>query len=183
MALIGLGKYEEAAGRLEALAQDSRREPELRAQMLAQAGQAWFLSGRVERAKGAQTAGLSLAPNDPELLIDRATSNAELNDYAAAVNDLNQALAAAPNRVDALTFRAAAWRYSENLAQAQADMDRALSLAPDHPDALVERGILRRLQGDDAGARQDWSRVLAVAPDSAAAETARVNIARMEIRQ
>lgn len=182
VALIGLKKYEEAAGRLEVLAQDSHREPELRAQMLAQAGQAWFLAGRSERAKGAQTAALKLTPNDVDLLIDRATSFAELGDYASARADLDQALTLAPRRADALTFRAAAWRYADNLPKAEADIAQALGLEPNNPDALLERGMLARLKGDDAAARQDWARVLQLAPDSAAAEAARTNIAKLEIK-
>lgn len=182
IALIGLRQFEEAANRLEDLARTSHRSPHLRAGLLAQAGQAWLLAGNNERAYAAQTAGLKLVPGAPDLLVDRAEALAVAKNYRDALADLDQALAAAPNRVDALTFRATARRYLNDLKGAADDIAKALAVDPLHQDAWLESGILKRLAGDDAGARQAWMKVLDLAPESAAADSARQNIARLDVK-
>jgi len=183
VALIGLEQYGEAATRLEALAGSSHAEPRLRAGMLAQAAQGWLLEGRLERAVAAQTVALGLTPDDPDLLVDRAMALAEAANYGEARSDLDRALAIAPDRPDALTLRASAHRYLDDAAAARRDVDRALALDPRFADAYVERGILRRLDGDVAGARRDWLAALGVAaPESAAAESARRNIEKIDVK-
>ncbi len=182
-ALIGLELYQDAAARLETLAQTSKTEPEIKAQLLAQAAQAWLLDGNAERAEANVTAALALTPDHPELLIDRAEAKAARKDYAGALNDLDKALALDPGRVDALVFRATAKRYLKDLAGALADLNRALTFNISHADALLERGIVYRLQNDANAARQDWLLVLSLAPDSAAAEAARKNLEHMDVRK
>lgn len=181
VALIALGKHGEAARRLESLARESRRAPVLRAGLLAQAGQAWLLDNRPEQALAVQTAALSLLPDAPDLLIDRAQTHAEMGHYGEARTDLDRALALAPERPDALVFRATARRLQGDAAGAATDVAAALALAPDHIEARLERGILRRLAGDGAGARADWLRIVAQAPDSVAAGLARVNVERLDV--
>jgi hypothetical protein len=62
------------------------------------------------------------------------------------------------------------------------DVTKALGSSPDNPDGLLERGILRRLIGDDLGARADWLAVTRFAPESPAAEAARRNLERMDVK-
>lgn len=176
VALIGLGHHEEAANRLERLAQESRRAPELRAAMLGQAAQAWLLAGQRERAAGTLDAAIKLAPADADLRVDRAVVHAEAQDYRAALGELDQAARLAQRRADVLALRAAAKRHLGDLAGAEADVVAALESDPDQPDALIESGILHQRSGDTAGARRDWLRVLQVAPESVAADTARRHI-------
>src|SRR5262249_7148430 len=65
VALIGLKRYKEAAGKLEALAQAMKTAPaSLQAEALDQAGQAWLLAGDAARAYAAAGAALTLQPND-----------------------------------------------------------------------------------------------------------------------
>lgn len=182
IALIGLRQYEEAASRLEDLANSSHAAVKLRAGMLAQAGQAWLLAKNPERAYAAQTAALKLVPGAPDLLVDRAESLAEAKNYKDAVTDLDQALAASPNRADALTFRGTAKRYLDDAKGAEADIDKAISTDPLYQDAWLEKGILRRLAKDDAAARQAWAKVLEIAPNSTAADTARRNIELLDVK-
>jgi tetratricopeptide (TPR) repeat protein len=182
VALIGLGKYEEAATRLEALARDSRRVEAVRAEMLAQAGQAWLLANQPSRALAAQDTGLQLVPNQPDLLLDKSVTLAGVQHYQEAVDTLSLLLKAQPNRVEALVLRASAYRYLDKPALAKDDVARALVLDRSYPDALLERGILRRLDEDKVGARQDWLAVLAQAPDSAAADAARRNLEIMDVK-
>jgi tetratricopeptide (TPR) repeat protein len=182
VALIGLGKYEEAAHRLEALAGQSRREEALRAEMLAQAGQAWLLAGQPEKALAAQDTALTLVPGQPDLLLDKAVTLASVNHYDEVVAVLGGLLKVQPNRIEAMVLRATAYRYLDKLELAKEDLARALVMDPDFPDALLERGMIRRLEENDFGAREDWMKAIAVAPESSAADTARHNLEMMDVK-
>lgn len=183
VALIGLGKHGEAAARLETLANESKRPAAVRAEMLAQAGQAWLLAGNTQRADAAQRSALALAPNDPDILLDHAVTLAQAHHYHEAVERLSAVLARQPNRVEALALRGSARRYLDELKGAEEDIARALQLDPTFADALLERGMLRRLKGDDKAARADWLRVLDLAPDSPAAELARANLEKLDVKK
>jgi tetratricopeptide (TPR) repeat protein len=181
VALIGLGRYAEAAAKLEALADTMLKGPvDLRAQVLDQAGQGWLLAGDPARAAAVLTAALALTPDDADLLTDRAEALAGEKKYREAVADLDGALKIDARRVDALVFRASAHRSLEQYDLARRDIDAALHLAPDQPDALLERGNIRGLTGDETGARKDWQRVVQVAPNSAADTAAKANLARLD---
>jgi tetratricopeptide (TPR) repeat protein len=181
IALIGLKRYKEAAARLEALAQAMTTAPVgLRAEVLDQAGQAWGLAGDAVRAYAAAGAAVALAPNNPELLIDRAEAAASAGYLDKAVADLDQVLKTNPNHVDALIYRASAYRALDRLDPALADIERALVLAPNSALALLERGNIQRLQGDSDAARRDWGRVGQLAPGSQADMAARANIEHLE---
>ncbi|MCR6629109.1 MAG: hypothetical protein NVV74_03120 [Magnetospirillum sp.] len=183
VALIGLGKYGEAATRLETLANESVRADVVRAEMLAQAAQAWQMLGNIQRADAAQRSALILSPGNPDILLDHAVLLAQIAHYGEAVDVLSQVLRVQPNRIEALTLRGSAFRYLDNLAGAEDDINAALKLDPEFPDALLERGILRRMKGEDAGAREDWLKAIDLAPESSAADTARGNLERMDIKQ
>ena len=173
VALIGKHLYDEAAVKLETLARDSHAAARIRAGMLAQAGQAWLLARQPDRAFTDQSAALALVPGAPDLLVDRAESQAEQKDYEGALRDLNEALSAAPDRVDALTFRATARRYLGDVDGAKADITRALTLDDHYQDAWLEDGIQKRTADDPEGARHSWTNVMSLAPQSDAAITAR----------
>jgi regulator of sirC expression with transglutaminase-like and TPR domain len=182
VALMGLKLYADAAARFESVAQHTKGEATLKAELLAQAAQAWLLNNSPERARNVLTAALKLRPEDPELLIDRAAALAALTLYGEAVEDLTRAIALDPKRADSFAFRASAYRHLDQFNQAAADADRALALDRNHAAALLERGIIRRLTGDDAGARQDWLAVLRAAPGTPAADAAAANLEKMDVK-
>jgi len=182
-ALINLGLYQDAAKRLEDLAQRMKGRPGFKARIFGQAAQAWLLADNPNRAEAVATAALQLQPGDIEFYIDRAQARAALGDYPKAVSDLDAALAINAGRPDALALRAAAKRFLKDMAGALADAEQALMVSPGHAEALLERGNLRRLKDDKAGARADWLEVLIVAPDSPAATAARANLERMDVRK
>lgn len=184
VALIGLHQYREAAQRLERLAAELQADGNmaLGLSVLVQAGQAWILAGDTSRAHGVQSAAIEIAPDNVELLLDRAITRATAKNYWEAVDDLNRALDLAPGRPDVLILRASAYRTLDALDLARDDIALALTHAPNNPDALLERGMLRRLSGDDAGARGDWQRVIALAEGSPEAETARANLANLDAK-
>jgi tetratricopeptide (TPR) repeat protein len=183
VALIGLGHYAEAARRLERLAAAmASGEVDLRAGVLAQAGQAWLLAEDSGRAYAVQSAALEIDPGNVELLLDRSITLAGAANYWGAVDDLNRALDLAPGRPDLLILRASAYRYLDAFELARDDIARALAREPDNPDGLLERGMLRRLAGDTAGARQDWLRAIALAEGTPVADTARANLERLDVK-
>lgn len=183
VALIGLKQYKDAATRLESLAQAMAHAPtELRAEVLDQAGQAWMMAADPARAHAAETAALGFAPDNADLLVDRAEAAGAAGWFDKAAADLDRVLTIDPDRVDALIFRASAYRRLGRLDEALADIDKAVKLAPDSAPALLERGDIRRLKGDSDGARQDWTRVAALAPGSAAATAAKGNIERLDLK-
>ncbi len=183
VALIGLKQYREAAMRLEALAKLSHDEPTIRAGMLAQAGQAWILEGDPGRAYADQTAALQLTPLQPDLLIDRAESSALGHSWQDAIVDLDQVIGLAPMRADAYTYRAAAKRELNDLKGAAADAFQAVQLDPDSPDAWLEDGNVQFLLGDKTSAHRSWSQVLTLAPKSSAADSARLNLEKLDVKQ
>jgi len=181
VALIGLKQYKEAATRLETLARAMTTAPAgLRAEVLDQAGQAWGLAGDSVRAYAAAGAAVTLEPNDPDLLIDRAQAAASVGYFDKAVADLDHVLKADPSRVDALIYRASANRALDRLDPALADVEKALAQVPNSAPALLERGNIRRLKGDDEEARQDWERVGQLAPGSQADMAAKANIEHLQ---
>jgi len=184
LALLKLGQYETAATLLEQLAADmAHGQADLSVEALAQAGQAWLMAHKTERAYAAQTAALKLRPRDVDLLIDRSITLADAKNYWEAIDDLNQAIVLDPRRADAHVLRASAYRYVDSLELAGEDVAAALALEPRNLDALVERGIVKRLTNDPSGARQDWLTVLRAAPpDSPAAELARDNLAKLDVK-
>jgi len=182
VALIGMGKFEEAAERLESLAGGmAQRQPEHAASAFAQAGQAWSMAGETRRALDAAAAGLKLTPDDVDLLLDRAIVLATLGDFEAATADLDKAHGLAPERADVLVYRASAWRFRKDLTKARADVDAALALESDNAEALLERGNIRRLTSDPAGARQDWLQVVEIAGGTPAADAAKANLEKLDV--
>lgn len=181
VALYGLGHFGESALRLERLVQENA-DAGLRISLLGQAGNAWLMAGEIERANAALTAGLELAPNNLDLLIDRSLVLAAAENYWETVDDLNRALDIDPDNSDALIFRASAYRYLDSLDLAADDVNRALQLNGDHVAAYLERGNIRRLRGDNSGARDDWLQTIKLAPDSPAADAARRNLEKMDIK-
>lgn len=182
-ALLALGQPAVAADRLEQLALTARNAPPaVRARLLSQAGQAWLISRLADRAHAALTMALEIAPDLPDLLVDRAVTLAAARNYWEAIDDLNRALDIQPRYGIALALRAAAYRFVDSLDLAMEDAEEAVRQAPNLPEAYLERGILRRLRGNVAGARADWLRVLVLEPDGDAGETARANIERLELR-
>jgi tetratricopeptide (TPR) repeat protein len=172
IAMFGSGRFVPAATQLEAIERDMRNErPGLRAELLAQAGQAWMAADQAENAASAQSRALDLKPDDADLWIDRGLSYAAMRAWPRAISDFDRALAIEPYKVEILVLRAASWRNAGNPARAQADADRALTIAPDNPDILLERALALQAQGDQKSAAADLAKVLKRAP--AGSDTAR----------
>ena len=167
VAMFQAGKYLQAAAQFESIARDMGLErPGLRAELWAQAGQAWIEAGQADKASQAQTRAIELKGSDPDLWIDRGLSNAAMLAWPRAISDFDQALRLRPDDVEILVLRAAAWRNARNTNQALVDAGRALRIAPDHTEALLERGFANLAGGDRARANDDFNRVLRIVPPS-----------------
>ncbi len=180
LATLSLGEAERAAEQLERIASRSQAGLAARAAVFGQAAEAWLAANDPRRAHAAVTLALALAPNDPDLLVQRANASLAINRPGDALADLDRATQLDPNRAEAWVLRAGALRRQDRVDAASQDIARALMLQPDNPEALLERGIIRQLRGDAAGARADWERAIVLAPDSPAADLAAQNLALNE---
>jgi tetratricopeptide (TPR) repeat protein len=181
VALIGLGREEEAVAALDALGRRiEEREPALAADLYRQAAMVHLQAGRLDAAEKLQDRGLKLAPDSVVLLIDRALLLGARMKYEDALSVLERAHALAPARVDILVLSASAHRMLGQEELAKLSLASALEIEPEDPAALLERGMLRRLDGDTEGARADWVRVRMIAPESPEAETATQNLKLLE---
>jgi tetratricopeptide (TPR) repeat protein len=176
LAQVELGNSEAGAALLDKLAAGSTAPAASRAEVFAQASQAWSMAGDNAHAWDSASRALALSPDDPDLRIGRAIAGLALQRYADANDDLTQALALDPKRADALILRATARRNLGDLKGAAADIAAACAEDPDNADALLERGIIRQRTGDLAGARTDWSRVVELAPDTPTGDLAQQNL-------
>ncbi len=177
VALIGLGRDEEAVAALDALGRRiETRDPALAANLYRQAAMVRFEAGRLDAAAALQDRAFKLAPDSVELLIDRALLQGAQDDYAKALQTLERARALAPARADVLVLMASAHRRLGQPDLARESLGSALAVDPDNLAALLERGISRRLAGEEEGARADWERVRALGPASPEAESAAANL-------
>jgi len=178
IAMFESGKFIPAASQLEAIARDMGTErPGLRAELLAQAGQAWIEAGQAENAAAAQSQALDLKSDDPDLWIDRGLSYAAMKAWPRAISDFDHALTLRAKDVDTLVLRAAAWRNAGDSRRALEDAQYALRIAPDHSEALLERGFAYVALGNKTAADIDFKKVIElVPPDSDAARRAETGL-------
>jgi tetratricopeptide (TPR) repeat protein len=161
VAMFGSGKHVPAALQLEQIEREMGSDrPGLRAELLAQAGQAWMEANQAENAAAAQSRALELRPQDVELWIDRGLSFAAMQAWPRAISDFDHAIELEPYKVEIYVLRAAAWRNSGNPGRALADADRALTIAPDDPEILLERALALQTQGNHTAAAADLEKVL-----------------------
>ena len=182
IALVGLGQLDEAAQRLEALAQNMPGfGAQERAAVLEQAGQVWLRLGDGSRAYAVYSAALKLDDASSGLWIRRGEVLARAGKYWEAIDDFGAGLDRDSASLDALVFRAAAYRLLGVVDLADDDLTRALALDPSNPDALTELGMVRSDKGDRNGARRAWLDAINAAPGSPAADAARAAIERMDV--
>ncbi len=177
LALVGMGRYGEAAARLDALAR-AKDVPDanFRATLFDQAGNAWLMAGNGAKAIASLSSALALSGGDADLFADLARAQAMRKNWSEVDSDLSAALQMDPRRADLLVLRASARRALGRLKQAWADIEAALKLRPGDGEALVERGLLRKQVGDMAGARRDFQAALKASPSAATAAAARSNL-------
>lgn len=148
MAMVGQNRFAEGARRFESLATAlSSQSDALRAELFAQAGNAWLLDREPSRGRSALTRAIALMQGDrtfmPDLLIDRARAYAMEADYRHAEEDLSTALDLRPNDALALRLRASARMHQNSFDLAETDALAAVALEPSNVDALLMLGHTR----------------------------------------
>ena len=141
--------------------------------LLAQAAQPAIASPCGGDAADARHCAAAIAAARPveraRLLYDRAFAHNEQGDAAAALVDLDRALAVDPRNRAARRERAYSRDLLGDFAGARADLDRALALGGEPVTLFKERAIALHGLGDIAGALADRSRVIAHIPYDAVA--------------
>jgi len=211
LALFAQGEYEKAATMLEQLAQRARQmaktpaqqaaaevklgkdgkpvpapealPPGLPIDLLAQAGNAWLMAEKNDKAFTLLSDALSSPGiNDDqaaEILIDRARTRVEMGNLEGAVKDLDDALRRGGPRTQAYSYRAAAHRALGHFQSAREDIDKALMLDAENVDALLERANLNQAIGNSEAAVVDWIQVTKLAPGTESAQAASASIAKI----
>lgn len=152
LALIALGNVEEGAVRLENLATSSDGgSMEQRAVYLSQAGNAWLQIGAAEAATTSFSEALKLAPNETDLLLDRATSYMLIDKWDEALADLDTAIANAPGDAIAHQMRAEVHLNQDALDLAMKDVETSMAADPTNIDTLLVRGRVREAARLKAG--------------------------------
>jgi tetratricopeptide (TPR) repeat protein len=177
IAMFEAGRYAPAARQLEAMERDMGGErPGIRAELLAQAGQAWTEANQPEDAARAQSKALGLKTDDPDLWVDRGISYATLRQWPRAVSDFERALQLQAGNVETRVLLAAAWRNAGDPTRALAEAERALRSSPEHSGALLERGFALLARGERTAANADFDKVLKIVPGTAEAKRAEAGL-------
>ena len=179
-ALIGLGDPEEAARRMETLANQSNSMRMIKSGLLGHAARAWMEAVDYDSALRTLNQAIDLFDQNSDLFLDRALCHAALGDLWATVDDLNHVIDIQPTGIDALVLRGSAYRQLDIGDLAKDDIERVLAVEPDNFDALLEKGLLARNSGDKTQARKIWVRVLELAPESAAGDAVRKHLESMD---
>jgi len=155
MALIALGHPDEGASRLTNLANATDGGTlEQRAAYLSQAGNAWIQAEDPDAALDAFNGALKIAPDAPELLLDRASAHLLLENYDKAIADLDTALLRKPGLAEAHQMRGEAWLAKGEPDKAWTDVEAAMNADPENVTTLVLRGRVRealRVQAEAGG--------------------------------
>lgn len=144
LALIALGHPEEGAARLQSLANATDGGTmEQRAAYLSQAGNAWIQAENPDAALVAFDGAIKIAPDAPELLMDRASAHLLLEHYDEAIEDLDAALRYTPGLGEAHQLRGQAWLEKGDPEKAMLDVKAAMDADPENVATLVLRGRVR----------------------------------------
>ena len=122
-----------------------------------------------------RAAALGLRQWDLYLNLGRALL--EANDYDAASNALNTAVALAPERPESHFNLALAYERRGMFAVAQEQLQASLQLDPKQPDARNMMGLIYAEERDFSRARQIWDGLVRAEPDF---EPARTNLAILD---
>ncbi|MEM0923223.1 MAG: tetratricopeptide repeat protein [Pseudomonadota bacterium] len=107
-----------------------------------------------------------------DLLLTRAVSAMEKEDYPTALLYLNDLTRLAPDFAEGWNKRATVFFLQRRYGPSVADIQKVLSLEPRHFGALSGLGIILDRTGDKAGALTAYRRVIELHPNMEAAKTA-----------
>lgn len=144
MAIFALGHMEEAAERLDTLAQSADAGTNLmRADFYAEAANFWLMADKPSQAYASTSAGLKLRADHIDLRIARARAYALQGRYDYAETDLTSALVYDPAHAAALRYRADARLEQGKLGSALTDIESSLAADPDSLETALLRGRIK----------------------------------------
>ena len=194
MALVALKLYPEAAVKFEELARgQGLAGAKIRAEILAQGGNAWTLAKRPHKAIDAFNEALNVLEQAPErhptveaqIRLDRARLLVLGEEVEAARPDVETVLriegVKPSTKAEALALRSDLWRAARQYDKAESDASDAIALDPDAGTAYLARGRVRALTGNTAGARSDFLVILQGASRPDLAEAARTALQELDL--
>ena len=105
-----------------------------------------------------------LHAQETAVLLERAKTAIDKNDFAAALTDLNQVIGKEPSNAEAFTQRARVYFFQQKDDPALSDAEKALNLNPANTTALNVRGLVKYNKKDYMGAIADYSQAIAIDP-------------------
>jgi tetratricopeptide (TPR) repeat protein len=96
---------------------------------------------RFEQALVSYDSALTVRPDDPEALYNRANTLHELKRFDEALESYDRALVVRPAYAEALSNRAVTLHEMKRFDEALASYDRALAVRPHYAKALYNRGL------------------------------------------
>jgi serine/threonine-protein kinase len=159
-----LGDYEQGLADLE---RASQLEPEQR-DFFTQAGDMFLHEVEdPERALEYYTRAVERSPDEGWVYADRAAAHEALENYGAALADLDRAIELNPENSSFYIGRGQLYLYAlEDLDAALADLNRAVEVDAENPEAFAERAaFFQSYAGDLEAALEDRSRALELEPD------------------
>lgn len=141
MALFALGHEDEAAHRLDELAESrDGGSPEMRLNFRAEAANFWLAAGEADKAYASATAGLDYDDEHAALRVARARAHVMKNEVDQAEAELSLVLFHHPDDADALRYRADTRLRQDRLIDAKLDIDKAMIADPISVETALLRG-------------------------------------------
>jgi tetratricopeptide (TPR) repeat protein len=147
-------------------------EVQKRTDELLRLGAACYYLGQYERAVAHYNKAVDLAPDDAQLLTNRAVVNHALGRSQPAVRDLDRVLSLGDNAW-AFLYRGLIRQQQGDLKRGVEDLGRAIQLKPGLAEAYYHRGLLHAELGEYDRAFEDQNRALELEPEHPGALTAR----------
>ncbi len=181
LALLAKGAPLSAADELMAAAAE---EPGLtnteRANLMVQAGEILLEAGEDLSPAIVAEQAISLAPKSASAIGLRAAVKLSADNYAGALNDLDDALTIGGPNASLLALRAAARLKLGRNTSARGDAVWATELDPELPEAWLQRGLAEAALKDRHSARQSFLTVIKLARGTTLARAAQVALQKMD---
>ena len=178
VAYARLERWADAAATFEAAAAEA--QDSAKADLLAQAGNAWLAAGEAARGETALGRALELSgPADAtrgEIHLDRARARVALGNQAGARSDLDAATRLRPENATAWHLSAELARRAGDQVRARREVEAALRLAPNDAGILLLAGTLAGQAGNMEEAERLYRRAAEAEPDSEAGRAARASL-------
>jgi tetratricopeptide (TPR) repeat protein len=119
----------------------------------------------IEGAIESYTKALAIAPDNPEIFLNRGLARLKTQDYSGAINDTTRAIKLDPSNPRAFDARGMALYFTGDCPGAVQAFTQALALDPGSADTYVNQGAALFDQQKINPAIENYTRALTIAPD------------------